>query len=206
MSDPDDRIMPYKLTVSRFVNSVFSSNTYVISGGTCAVVIDPGDFAPLHAYLSQRRLEVRTILLTHTHYDHIYGLSAMMDAWPEAVVLTSEFGKAALARDDWNFSRYHCDPVRIESDRIQALRDGDEFSPITGCHMTAFATPGHDKSCMVFCTDRWLFTGDSYIPGVKVVASFPNSDRKTAQEWYDKLREISHEYQTFPGHGDICGN
>ncbi|MDE6382258.1 MAG: MBL fold metallo-hydrolase [Muribaculaceae bacterium] len=198
--------MPGDLAVSRFVNSVFSSNTYVVSNGTDAVVIDPGDFAPLQAYLGHHRLVVRTILLTHTHYDHIYGLPAMMEAWPEAVVLTSEFGKAALTRDDWNFSRYHCDPIRIESDRIRVLRDGDEFSPVAGCHMTAVATPGHDKSCLVFRTDRWLFTGDSYIPGVKVVASFPNSDRKEAQKWYEILRKISHEYQTFPGHGDMCGN
>lgn len=194
------------MEVARFVNSVFSSNTYVIHDGFGAVVVDPGDYAPVAAFLSQNRLEVRFILLTHTHYDHIYGLKSLMEVWPCVEVLTSEFGKSALARDDWNFSRYHGDPMAIESDRIRALRDGDRFSPLPGCEITVMETPGHDRSCLTYRTDSWIFTGDSYIPGVKVVASFPNSDRKKAQKWYASLEEMSHEYQTFPGHGEVYGN
>ena len=47
--------------------------------------------------------------------------------------------------------------------------------------MEVFETPGHDKSCLTYKVENNVFSGDSYIPGVKVIASFPNSDREDAR-------------------------
>src|SRR5260363_30284 len=50
---------------------------WVISNGRDAVVIDPGDEAPVRAYLRERRLRLSAILLTHHHGDHTGGALAL---------------------------------------------------------------------------------------------------------------------------------
>lgn len=39
-------------------------------------------------------------------------------------------------------------------------------------------TPGHCPSCLTYYTDNYIFTGDSYIPNVKVVTKLPYGDKK----------------------------
>lgn len=192
-----------KVKVRKFVNSVFGSNTYVIHDGCEAVIVDAGDLAPVRDYVDANGLRVTAILLTHTHYDHIYGLRLYMEAWPEATVYTSEFGRQALANPKWNFSRYHDDPVSIESPRVVAIADDDEIPAPAGTTLRAFLTPGHDASCVSYAGDGRLFCGDSYIPGVKVFDTFPHSDRKAAPMWRARLREMSRTLRAYPGHGVV---
>ena len=57
----------------------FSDNyIWLIEGGgpACAVV-DPGDHAPVLAALEEKGLELRHILLTHHHPDHVGGVTAV---------------------------------------------------------------------------------------------------------------------------------
>jgi hydroxyacylglutathione hydrolase len=44
---------------------------WLISDGQSAVVIDPGEAAPVDAYLQAQGLSLSAILLTHHHYDHL---------------------------------------------------------------------------------------------------------------------------------------
>lgn len=194
------------MKIIRFVNSVFSSNTYLAHNDREGFIVDPGDIIPVTDFLRKSGLTLKAVLLTHTHYDHIFGLSSIMEIYPEIPVYTSEFGKTALTRPSWNFSRYHDDPINIDSPQIRVVNDGEVINPVEGCSITVMETPGHDMSCLCFRTDGSIFTGDSYIPGVKVVATFPKSDRKMAERWYRELGNISREYQIYPGHGEIKWN
>lgn len=196
------------MRVRKFVNSVFASNTYVVCEGSEAVVIDTGDLDPVAAYIDAAGLHVAAILLTHTHYDHIYGLRRYMDRWPEVSVYTSEFGLKALANPRWNFSRYHDDPVIIESPRIKVLSDNDAIDIQDTLRFRVMATPGHDESCLSYISGDRLFCGDSYIPGVKVFATFPHSDRNKAAIWRERLHALStasSPAQT-PDMPDTCGD
>lgn len=192
-----------ELTAERFVNSVFTSNTYVVSGGREAIIIDPGDPDPVIRYIAAHTLCPKAILLTHTHYDHIYGLETMMTAYPGIPVYTSHFGKEALGNPKYNFSRYHDDPIELHSDRIKAV-EHDTFIKLGNmAEAKVLATPGHDAGCLTYFIEDYLFTGDSYIPGVPVVATFPKSDKELARKWYTYLLNISSGFYTFPGHGNV---
>lgn len=194
------------MRVRKFVNSIFGSNTFVVHDDTEAVIVDAGDLAPVARYVADSGLRVTAILLTHTHYDHIYGLSRYMEAWPGAKVYTSQFGKQALTDPRLNFSRYHDDPVTIDSPRVAAVADGTEIPAPGGTTLRALATPGHDMSCMSYAGDGRLFCGDSYIPGVKVFATFPRSDREAAKAWRERLREMSRTLRAYPGHGIVVAS
>lgn len=190
------------MKVKRIVNSVFNSNTFIVYEAGKAIVFDIGDVKPLTLFLEAEGLDVEALFITHTHYDHIYGIKEFMKLFPSVPIFTSSFGKEAFHKSNWNFSRYHEDRIEIESDLIRAVSDGDRLSVLGEKTLTVMETPGHDKSCLTFKMGDFLFTGDSYIPGVKVIASFPNSNKEDARRWYEELKEISKDFNVYPGHGE----
>lgn len=52
---------------------------WLLSRGRDAVVVDPGDAAPVIAELERRQLNLVAILVTHHHPDHIGGLAALLE-------------------------------------------------------------------------------------------------------------------------------
>lgn len=74
--------------VSHIVNSIFSSRTYILSeeGNTEFWLVDCGDIPPivdLLSFIGGRPFGLKGVLLTHAHYDHIYGLPQLMELFPQ---------------------------------------------------------------------------------------------------------------------------
>ena len=53
---------------------------WLVSDSRDAVVVDPGDAAPVEAYLAKRGWRLTAILLTHHHHDHVGGVKALLDS------------------------------------------------------------------------------------------------------------------------------
>lgn len=189
------------IMVRQFINSVFSSNSYLVSDNGLAILIDVGDVWPLLETIRQEKLYLQAVFLTHTHYDHIYGLPELMKLYHNVPVYTSAFGKEALKNPKWNFSRYHGDTIILDSPLITVLNDNADVEVLEKHKLRVLATPGHDKSCLSYTLDIFLFSGDSYIPDVKVVATFPNSNREEATQNDAYLSELSLRRMLCPGHG-----
>lgn len=63
-----------------------------------------------------------------------------------------------------------------------------------------YHTPGHNPSCLTFEVGDYLFTGDAYILGIKVVTIFKGGDKKIAAESVERIIELAIGKITFPGH------
>ena len=70
-----------------------------------------------------------------------------------------------------------------------------------GMQVAFFFVPGHDPSCLAFRIDDVLYTGDAYIPGVKVVTTFPRSNKQQAAESLERLQQLEASgLKVLPGH------
>jgi len=189
--------------IARIVNSVFTSNTFVLTDGGSqdCWLVDVGDIEPILQEVGNRR--VKGVFLTHTHYDHIYGINQLVKKFPECIVYTSHHGKEGLFSDKLNFSRYHDNPITFQGKHIEVLEDEDEISLFPYIILKAICTPGHDWSCMSYYTDEVIFAGDSYIPNIKLITSFPKSNKTEAKVSLDKILDLCKTRDVYPGHNEI---
>jgi hydroxyacylglutathione hydrolase len=58
---------------------------WLLRDGRTAVVVDPGDAAPVQAYLSAHDVALTAILATHHHGDHVGGVAALLERFPVPV-------------------------------------------------------------------------------------------------------------------------
>lgn len=189
------------LQVKQIVNSVFSSNTFILSDDelrTCFLV-DVGDVDKVIGILPDGAI-IKGVLLTHTHFDHIYGINELYRRFPEIIVYTSEYGKEALYSAKKNFSFYHEKPIVFEGNNIVVLHEGDEIEIGYEEKLKVLETPGHCPSCLTYYNDDMIFTGDSYIPGVSVVTKLPKGNRKDSNASIQKILTLAEGRVIFAGH------
>lgn len=192
------------LQVKQIVNQIFTSNTYLVFDDNYDYcwLIDIGDFNKV-ANAIPSGVDVRGVFLTHTHFDHTYGINALHKSFPNCRVYTADYGKTALYDEKKNFSKYHEAPFVYEGNDVMILHDNEKVELYPGLFMTTIETPGHCPSCLTYVLNDWIFTGDSYIPNVKVVTKLPNGDRLQAKQSIDKILQMSPGKVICPGHGEM---
>lgn len=181
---------------TKVINSVFSSCAWVLDG---KVIVDCGDVEPLLSLLQEDG--PCTVLLTHGHFDHIYGLNDLCRRFPEARIYCSDWAWQQLLDAKLNLSFYHETPfVFAYPERIVMVDDGDTVDLGDGLEVTAVATPGHTPGCVTWMTDDALFTGDAYIPDVRVVTNLPHGNKHQAALSVEKIIKLATNRTIYPGH------
>ena len=190
------------LTVDYFTNRIFNSRTYILTkeGSDEVWLVDCGDADRIVERAAGKT--VKGILLTHAHSDHIYGLEEILNHYPEAKVYTNQAGVEALKSSRLNISYYHSEYPDISIDKIESMEiigEGDVIE-VLGEEVKVYETPGHAPSCLTFIIEDKAFTGDAYIPGVKLFTGFPRSNRKQGKASVDRILQLSKNCRVMPGH------
>ena len=103
------------------------------------LVVDPGEAAPVLAAAAGGKAPA-AVLLTHHHDDHVGGVPALLERWPDLPVYAPDDGRITTAT------------VRVG--------DGDAFE--TGpWHFEVLEVPGHTRSHIAFHGHGTLFSGDT---------------------------------------------
>lgn len=180
------------MDIHTIVNSIFQSKTYVLStrNNREAWLVDCGDSQPIIEFITTNKLILKGILITHAHFDHIYGLNGVNDYFPGAKVYTSEEGKKGLYDVIQNLSKYYEAPWTYNYNNVSVLTEQSELF-VLDKGVKTFFTPGHDISCLSFKIDKYLFVGDSYIPGLKTFSNWPLSEKQKARVSEERILKIA---------------
>jgi glyoxylase-like metal-dependent hydrolase (beta-lactamase superfamily II) len=193
------------MEVERFENPNFTSNTYLVRKASQkdAFLIDIGEYDL--ASNAIKDYNIRGLLLTHAHYDHIYYVRKLKEDFPNLWVYGSEDTLTNLKDPKLNLSFYHDDPVSFDaSDFSKALVSTSGIFVIAGLEIHWFDSPGHHKGCISYRIGSYLFSGDSFIPGFPIVTKLRGGSKEDARLSLSLIKEEFQKCEYLaPGHGPI---
>ena len=182
---------------------VVGTNCYIVYDETtrAAAVIDPGDNAPsiLHA-VQQEKLDVKYVLLTHAHFDHILAAHEVLQATGAQYVVPEA--------DLWLLDRNNMGQFRaLARTYVQDTPDilASEGTEITFSGLTAvyMSTPGHTPGSSVIRIDDCLFTGDCLFRHECGRCDLEGGDFSAMLRSLRRLYELEGDYKVLPGHEGI---
>lgn len=187
--------------IDYIVNSIFSSRTYIISSISDKRIwlVDIGDTDKVFSIIPDDSVIVG-VLFTHIHYDHIYGINKLLKRFPHCLFYTNAEGLKAFCSPRTNMSKYHNDPIEYRGANIRVLQNRDVVRLFDDFTLDVYETPGHNPSCLTFVGESAIFTGDSYIPGIKVVTTLPGGNKQKALSSLEQILSLSLGKTIYPGH------
>ena len=182
---------------------MYQANCYIISDEATleAAIIDPGDqFELIKNYIDKNKLNIKYILLTHGHGDHIGALMEIKE-YTKAPVCINKNDLAMLRNKDLNFS----DVIygkKIEMAPDQFLIEG-EIITVGSIKIDVIHTPGHTKGSVCFKCGNILFTGDTLFAFSIGRTDLPGGNyNEIIEAISSKLLVLPEETVVYPGHGD----
>lgn len=185
------------MTIYTVPAGMLRANSYIITeNGTDAVLIDCGGAQPL-AFARQKGLNIRSVLLTHGHFDHIAGCAELQAAGAQIGCAEAE---KSLITSPANLAAEM--GVRIPAFSVDfTFQDGDELD-LCGLKFTVLATPGHTPGGVCFLCGDSLFTGDTLFCESVGRTDFPGGSTSQLRESVKKLLALPGNLTVYPGHDE----
>jgi glyoxylase-like metal-dependent hydrolase (beta-lactamase superfamily II) len=177
----DSRLEIHRLVVGAYENNVFVLRCRETGE---AILIDAANEHERLLELCQR-LNVRRVLETHGHFDHIGAVSQMREAGYEVAVTSQD----APMLKDVGYDVFLDDAEVIEVGRLR---------------LHAIHNPGHTPGSISFAVEDApiLFSGDTLFPGGPGNTTFPGGDFATIIDSIDnRLFTLPANTVVMPGHG-----
>ena len=192
------------MLVETIVVGPIQTNCYLAYDETTreGFLVDPGaDADKILEAIRRLQINVRTIILTHSHFDHIIALSKVA-AETGAQVAIHESEAEELAGTDNSAARaLGLQALRIEPYRADLLlKDGDTLS-VAGEQLTILHTPGHTLGSICLDTGKILFSGDTLFEDGCGRCDLPGGDQEKMLSSLHRLHDLTGDRIVYPGHG-----
>jgi len=141
-----------------------------------AFLIDCGAWdQSIQNYILKNKIELRFLLVTHTHYDHIDGISEFKQSFDVPIY-------SATPRYD------------------QEVSEGDEI-PFDDGKIAVLETPGHIADGVSYHLDRTVFVGDAIFAGAVGGTASRGLFEEGIRHVREKILTLPAETEIYPGHG-----
>ena len=169
-----------------------------------AMVIDPGDdIEEVLALIDKHNLQVKQIVITHAHIDHVGGAMKLRAA-TGAPILLNQNDYALLKMLDvqaaWIGMK---DPGKVEIDQSVGQADTVRAGSLTA---NVIHTPGHTEGsvCLYFPAESKLIAGDTLFAGSIGRTDLPGgSMEKIINSLHERVLTLPDDTLVVPGHGPL---
>ena len=167
-----------------------------------AIVIDPGDdIEDVLAVVRKHKLQVKQIVITHAHIDHVGGAMKLRAA-TGAPILLNQNDYALLKMLDVQAAWLGmASPGKVEIDQSVGQADTVKAGSLVA---DVIHTPGHTEGsiCLYFPAEKKLIAGDTLFAGSIGRTDLPGgSMQKIIRSIHEKVLALPDETIVVPGHG-----
>lgn len=193
-----------EIKIGRLTLGVCQTNCYFLyrEGQKEVVFVDPADRGDsIYEALQEKGFVVAGILLTHGHFDHIWGAEKLRElSGTKIYALDAE---EALCLDaGLNVSKMAGRACTVKPDVL--VKDGEEIT-VAGICCKVIATPGHTGgSCCYYVAEAgFLVSGDTLFQESVGRTDFPTgSMSEIVRSIKEKLFCLPPDTKVYPGHGE----
>jgi hydroxyacylglutathione hydrolase len=169
-----------------------------------AMVIDPGDdIEDVLAVIRKHNLQVKQIVITHAHIDHVGGAMKLRAATGAPILLNQNDYELLKMLDVQAAWIGVADPGKVEIDG--SVSTGENVT--AGSHTAqVLHTPGHTEGsiCLYFAADKKLIAGDTLFAGSIGRTDLPGGPmQKIMRSMHDTVMALPDETVVVPGHGRL---
>lgn len=182
---------------------MLGTNCYIAGSAKSCAVIDPGaQPEKIIAAIEGEGLDVRYILLTHGHHDHIGGVRKLMEKFPDAELFIGKNDLEMLTDGSKSYARVKYDKSGdFFIEQAKTLSDGDVLE-FDGVRITVLETPGHTKGGVCYICDNAIFSGDTLFFGDVGRCDLYGGDYGVMKQSLLKIIALNGDYGVYPGHGE----
>jgi hydroxyacylglutathione hydrolase len=168
------------------------------------LVIDPGDdIENVLTLVRKHNLQVKQIVITHAHIDHVGG-AMKLRAGTGAPILLNQNDYALLKMLDAQAAWIGvAPPGKVEIDHSVAQADSIKTGSLSA---DVIHTPGHTEGsvCLYFPAEKKLIAGDTLFAGSIGRTDLPGgSFEKIIRSLHEKVLELPDDTVVIPGHGSL---
>lgn len=192
------------MIIKRFIAGRLENNIYLVAdekSGEAVLVDATQDLPEIQKAVKDLGVKVKYILLTHGHFDHIFGLNSLKKSLNAPAVICKD---DLVISDNINeFTRLFGLPDSVPPKYDMYIKDGDEI--LLGSYkIKVIHTPGHTEGGVCYLVDGKLFSGDTLFRGsVGRTDLFGGNFDKLSDSIKNKLFKLDDKTEVFPGHGDM---
>jgi hydroxyacylglutathione hydrolase len=167
-----------------------------------AMVIDPGDeIQSILALVGKHNLQVKQIVITHAHIDHVGGAMKLRAATGAPILLNQNDYDLLKMLDIQATWIGVPPPGKVDIDQSIGQADTVKAGSLTA---NVISTPGHTEGsiCLYFPVEKKLIAGDTLFSGSIGRTDLPGgSFEKIVDSLHDKLLALPDDTVVIPGHG-----
>ena len=167
-----------------------------------AMVIDPGaEIQNILALVRKHNLQVKQIVITHAHIDHVGGAMKLRAATGAPILLNQsdyELLKTLAVQASWIGV---APPGKVDIDQSIGQADTIKAGSLIA---NVLSTPGHTEGsvCLYFPSEKKLIAGDTLFAGSIGRTDLPGgSFEKIIDSLHEKLLTLPDDTVVTPGHG-----
>lgn len=183
------------MIVNSLIAGMYEENCYIIMDQKTkeAVILDPGgSFEKIKALIENMKCNVKYILLTHGHADHVGAVEALADEYKVPFYINKN-DEEAMAVENFVFGNLRKADYYVKHGDTFKL--GEEIIKTIG-------TPGHTKGGVCYLVDNKCFTGDTLFKGAVGRCDFYGGNgEELIKSIKENLLVLDDEVEVYPGHG-----